>query len=436
VTEAPLLGVVAVVGFPNVGKSALVNRLTATREAVVFETPGVTRDRKDLVCEWAGKRFILVDTGGVDVVDPSPLTQQVAEQARRAVEEADLVLFLVDAKAGVTPGDEEVAEILRRSRKPVIVVANKVDDPRRDAEALEFHALGLGDPAPISALHGHGTGDLLDQVVAALPGEGPPDVGEEAIRVAVLGRPNVGKSSLVNALVGHERVIVSDQPGTTRDSIDTVLRRGETTFVLVDTAGLRRKRRHRQGIEYYSELRALRAAERADVALVLVDAGEGLVDQDLAVADIARTAGCSTLVVLSKWDVAAVGIEDVRPRIQERLRQRPPVVAVSAQTARGVGRLLDRVEELYAHHTARIPTRELNRFLQELREARPGPSRNGRRLNLLYGTQVGVRPPRFRVFVNDPGLLTRDYGYWIENRVRERFELAGVPVIIDFVRRS
>ncbi len=435
-TEAPLLGVVAVVGFPNVGKSALVNRLTATREAVVFETPGVTRDRKDLVCEWAGKRFILVDTGGVDVVDPSPLTQQVAEQARRAVEEADLVLFLVDAKAGVTPGDEEVAEILRRSRKPVIVVANKVDDPRRDAEALEFHALGLGDPAPISALHGHGTGDLLDQVVAALPGEGPPDVGEEAIRVAVLGRPNVGKSSLVNALVGHERVIVSDQPGTTRDSIDTVLRRGETTFVLVDTAGLRRKRRHRQGIEYYSELRALRAAERADVALVLVDAGEGLVDQDLAVADIARTAGCSTLVVLSKWDVAAVGIEDVRPRIQERLRQRPPVVAVSAQTARGVGRLLDRVEELYAHHTARIPTRELNRFLQELREARPGPSRNGRRLNLLYGTQVGVRPPRFRVFVNDPGLLTRDYGYWIENRVRERFELAGVPVIIDFVRRS
>jgi len=254
--------------------------------------------------------------------------------------------------------------------------------------------------------------------------------------VAVLGRPNVGKSSLVNALVGHERVIVSDQPGTTRDSIDTVLRRGETTFVLVDTAGLRRKRRHRQGIEYYSELRALKAAERADVALVLVDAGEGLVDQDLAVANIARTAGCSTLVVLSKWDVAAVGIEDVRPRIQERLRQRPPVVAVSAQTAQGVGRLLDRVEELYAHHTARIPTRELNRFLQELREARPGPSRNGRRLNLLYGTQVGVRPPRFRVFVNDPGLLTRDYGYWIENRVRERFELAGVPVIIDFVRRS
>jgi GTPase len=342
VTEAPLIGVVAVVGFPNVGKSTLVNRLTATREAVVFETPGVTRDRKDVVCEWAGKRFVVVDTGGVDVADRSPLTQQVAEQARRAVEEADLALFLVDAKVGVTPGDEEVADILRRSRKQVLVAANKVDDPRRDSEALEFHALGLGEPIPISALHGYGTGDLLDKIVEALPGEGPPDVGEDAIRVAVLGRPNVGKSSLVNAFVGQERVIVSDLPGTTRDAIDTVLRRGEQTFVLVDTAGLRRKRKQRQGIEYFSELRALKAAERADVALVLVDASEGLVDQDLAVADVARTAGCSTLVVLSKWDATVIGIEDVRPRLEASLRQRPPIAAVSANTGRGVERLLDK----------------------------------------------------------------------------------------------
>jgi GTPase len=435
-TEAPLLGVVAVVGFPNVGKSTLVNRLSATREAVVFETPGVTRDRKEVVVEWSGKRFILVDTGGVDIADPSPMTREVAEQARRAVAAADLVLFLVDATAGITPGDAEIADILRRSRTPVLVVANKVDDPRRDLEALEFHALGLGDPVPLSALHGHGTGDLLDRIVAELPGEGPPVAGEEAIRVAVLGRPNVGKSSLVNALLGEERVIVSDAPGTTRDAIDTVLRRGETTFVLVDTAGLRRKRRQRQGIEYYSELRALRAAERADVALVLVDSSEGLVDGDLTVADVARTAGCSTLVILSKWDVAAVGIEDVRPRVEDRLRQRPPIVAVSATTRRGVARLLDRIEGLFAKHTARIATAELNRFLQELREQRPGPARNRRRLNLLYGTQVSVRPPRFRIFVNDPGLVTRDYGYWVENRLRERFALAGVPVVIDFVRRG
>jgi GTP-binding protein len=436
---APLLGTVAIVGFPNVGKSTLVNRLSATRQAVVFETPGVTRDRKEIVCEWTGKRFLLVDTGGVDVADPSPLTRQVGEQARRAVEEADLVLFVVDARAGVSPGDEELADILRRARKPVILLANKIDDPRSDADALEFHRLGLGDPVPLSSLHGYGTGDLLDRIVAELEelsAPGPPEVGEEAIRVAILGRPNVGKSSLLNAIVGEERVIVSDVPGTTRDAIDTVVRRADTTFVLVDTAGLRRKRRQRQGIEYYSELRAIQAAERADVALVLVDTSEGLVDGDLAVADLARTAGCSTLVVLSKWDIATVGIEDVRPRLEERLRQRPPVVAVSARTKRGVRRLLDRIEDVYGKHTARIGTGELNRFLQELREERPGPARNGRRLNVLYGAQVSVRPPRFRFFVNDPGLLTRDYGYWIENRVRQRFDLAGVPVVIDFVRRS
>jgi GTPase len=434
--SAPLLGTVAVVGFPNVGKSTLVNRLSATREAVVFETPGVTRDRKEVVCEWAGKRFILVDTGGVDLADRSQLTKDVGEQARRAIEEADLVLFLTDARAGVTPGDEEIAAILRRAHKPVLVVANKIDDPSQDSAALEFHRLGLGDPVPLSAGHGHGTGDLLDRIVELLPGEGPPDIEEDAIRVAILGRPNVGKSSLLNAILGEERVIVSDVPGTTRDAIDIAFKRAERTFVLVDTAGLRRKRRQRQGVEYYSELRAIRAAERADVALVLVDSSEGLVEQDLSVADVARTAGCSTLVALSKWDITKIGIEDVRERLEASLRQRPPIVAVSAQTGRGVGRLLDRVEELYEKHTGRVTTGELNRFLGELREQRPGPTRNGRRLNLLYGTQVSVRPPRFRLFVNDPALITRDYGYWVENRMRERFDLEGVPVVIDFVRRA
>jgi GTP-binding protein len=434
--SAPLLGTVAVVGFPNVGKSTLVNRLSATREAVVFETPGVTRDRKEVVCEWAGKRLVLVDTGGVDVVDPSPLTRDVADQAQRAVEEADLVLFVTDARAGITPGDEEIAAILRRARRPVVVVANKVDDPQGESAALEFHRLGLGDPFPVSALHGHGTGDLLDAVVAALPGEGRDELPEDAVRVAILGRPNVGKSSLLNALLGEERVIVSGEPGTTRDTVDTVLVRRGTTVVLVDTAGMRRKRRQRQGVEYYSELRAIRAAERADVALVLVDSSEGVVEQDLTVADVARTAGCSTLLVLSKWDIAEVGIEDVRERLAGRLRQRPPIVAVSAKTKRGVGRLLDRALELFEKHTSRIGTGELNRFLAELREQRPGPTKAARRLNLLYGTQVSTRPPRFRFFVNDPGLLTRDYGYWVENRLRERFVLEGVPVIIDFVRRG
>jgi GTP-binding protein len=435
-TAPPLLGTVAIVGFPNVGKSTLINRLTETRTAVVHETPGVTRDRKELVCEWNGRRFRLIDTGGVDIADPTPLTRSIAEQARAAIDEADLVLFVPDARAGVMPGDEEIAAILRRSRKPVLLLANKIDDPAQDSLALEFHRLGLGDPVPVSSLHGHGTGDLLDAIVTMLPGAGPQEIGEEAIRVAILGRTNVGKSSLLNALLGQERVIVSEQPGTTRDAIDTVLKRGDRTFVLVDTAGLRRKRRQRQGIEYYSELRALAAAERADVALVLVDASEGLVDQDLAVADVARKAQCSTIVVLSKWDISQTKLEDVRPRLEARVRQRPPLVTVSAHTGRGIERLLDRIEEQFEKHTGRIGTGELNRFLAELRESREPPSRNGRRLNLLYGTQVRSRPPRFRFFVNDPGLITRDYGYWVENRLRDRFGLEGVPVSIDFIRRS
>jgi len=431
--EIEIAGTVAIVGFPNVGKSTLINRLTATRTAVVHETPGVTRDRKELLCDWSGTHFRLIDTGGVDRADTGPFGPQVAAQAREAVAEADLVLMVVDAQAGVTPGDEELAEILRSSRRPVLVLANKLDDPRRDLEALEFHRLGLGDPIPISAIHGHGTGDLLDEIVARLPGRAERPVGEEAIKVAILGRPNVGKSSLLNALLGRERVIVSEVPGTTRDAIDTVLRRGDTTFVLVDTAGLRRKRKQRQGIEYYSELRALEAAARADIALVLVDASQGIVDQDLAVADVARRAQCATVVVLSKWDITEVRLEDVRPRIATRLRQRPQLIAVSAQTGRGLERLLDMIEELFTRYAGRITTAELNRALQELREARQPPGRRGRRLNLLYGTQVSSRPPRFRFFVNDRGLVTRDYGFWVENELRARFKLEGVPVSIDFV---
>ena len=432
-----LAGTAAIVGFPNVGKSTLVNRLTATRTAVVHEEPGVTRDRKDIVCEWSGRRFILIDTGGVDLADRSEITRQIAAQARTAIDEADLVLFVVDAQAGVTPGDEEVAELLRRSDRAVLLIANKVDDPTRTDQIHEFHRLGLGEPLPISGLHGHGTGDLLDTILERLPGASKrPEISEDAIRVAILGRPNVGKSSLLNTLVGEERVIVSEVPGTTRDSIDTIVQRGDRTFVFVDTAGLRRKRRQRQGIEYYSELRALQAAERADVALVLIDTSEGLVDQDLAVADIARKAQCATLVVLSKWDITTIGIEDVRDRLEARLRQRPPVVTVSSKTGRGIQRLFDRVEGLFEKYTAKISTGELNRFLQELREQREPPSRRGKRLNLLYATQTSVRPPRFRAFVNDPGLITRDYAYWIENKLRERFDLQGIPVSVDFVRRT
>jgi GTP-binding protein len=431
-----LEGTVAIVGFPNVGKSTLVNRLTATRQAVVHETQGTTRDRKELVCEWNGRRFLLIDTGGVDIADASPITRQIAEQARAAIAEADLVLFVVDARAGVTPGDEELAQILRQSKKPVLVLANKIDDPSQAALALEFHRLGFGEPFPISGLHGSNTGDLLDEVLALLPGESSRSMASDAIRVAILGRPNVGKSSLYNRLVGAERTIVSEVPGTTRDTIDTMIEHGDRTFQLVDTAGLRRRRKQRQGIEYYSELRALEAAERADVALVLIDASQGIVEGDITAVEVARKAHCATLIVLSKWDISEVTIEEVRPELQRRLRQRPDFITVSSVSGRGVSRLLDKVAEIYDRYISRISTADLNRLIAELKELRQPPSRGARRLNLLYGAQVATRPPRFRFTVNDPGLVTRDYGYWVENQLRERLGLEGIPVVVDFRQRS
>src|SRR5581483_6054340 len=436
VATTKLEGTVAIVGFPNVGKSTLVNRLTATRQAVVHETHGTTRDRKELICEWNGKQFLLIDTGGVDIADPNPITRQIGEQARAAIEEADLVLFVVDARAGVTPGDEELAEILRRSRKPVLVLANKIDDPAQESLALEFHRLGFGEPFPVSGLHGSNTGDLLDEILDLLPGESARSLPDDAIRVAILGRPNVGKSSLYNKLVGSERTIVSEVPGTTRDTIDTMLEHDGRTFQLVDTAGLRRKRKQRQGIEYYSELRALEAAERADVALVLIDASQGIVEGDITAVEVARKAHCATLIVLSKWDIGTVTIEEVRPELQRRLRQRPDFITVSSVSGRGVSRLLDKVAEIYDRYVSRISTADLNKLIAELKEARQAPAKGHRRLNVLYGAQVATRPPRFRFTVNDPGLVTRDYGYWIENQLRDRLGLDGVPVVVDFRRRT
>jgi len=428
---------VAVVGYPNVGKSSLVNRLSGSREAVVHERPGVTRDRKEVPCEWNGRRFVLIDTGGVDLADADPLAGSIQEQARAALADAHVAVLVVDAKAGVRPGDEEIADLLRRSGKPVLLAANKIDDVKALALAHDFFGLGLGEPIAVSVAQGLGTGDLLDRVVALLPEEGEIEDDEDVVKLAVIGRPNVGKSSLVNRWLGEERVIVSDVAGTTRDAIDLPLTVGDRRVVLVDTAGLRRQSKVQESVEYYTALRSQRAAERADVAVVVCDAGDGITAQDLRIAELAMKAQCATVLVLNKWDVKEdADIDFERARVAQKLRLRPRVLTASAKTGRNTARVLQEAITLGDRMTTRIPTPELNRFLAELLQVRQPPAVRGHRLKLLYMAQIGTRPPRFAIQVNSRQRLTRDYAYFVENRLRERYGMAGVPLVIDFNERK
>jgi GTP-binding protein len=434
---------VAVVGYPNVGKSSLVNRLCESREAVVHELPGVTRDRKELQTEWNGRALTLIDTGGVDLRDQAELAGEIQAQARAALADADVAVLVVDARAGLRPGDQDMAELLRRSPVPVVVAANKVDTARDLPLAAEFHALGLGEPVAVSAAQGLGTGDLLDRIVAAAPDAvaARAEVSEDVVRLAVIGRPNVGKSSLVNRFVGAERVIVSPVAGTTRDAIDLPMRFEERELILIDTAGLRRQAKVGEAIEYYTALRSRRAAERADVALVVCDAVDGITSQDLRVAELAMRSGCATALVLNKWDLAseAFDLEHERARAHQKLRLRPRVLTASAKTGRHVERLLVEAVALADRRSSRIPTPQLNRFLSDVVAARQPPSGAGpraHRLRLLFMTQTGVRPPRFSVQVNSRARVTRDYAYYLENRLRERYRFEGIPLVIDFVERS
>jgi len=435
---------VAIVGYPNVGKSSLVNRLTESREAVVHEHPGVTRDRKELHTDWNGRALTLIDTGGVDLDDRAELARAVQEQVQAALADADAAVLVVDARAGLRPGDHEVADLLRRRDRPVLVAANKIDSVRDIPLAAEFHALGLGEPVAVSAAQGLGTGDLLDRIVElapALESEEDPDSQDDTVHLAVIGRPNVGKSSLVNRFAGAERVIVSPLAGTTRDAIDLPIEFEDRRLVLVDTAGLRRQAKVGESLEYYTSLRSRRAAERADVALVVCDATDGITAQDLRVAELAMRSGCATALVLNKWDLAEdVDLEHERARASQKLRLRPRVLTASAKTGRNVQRLLAEAIALADRRAGRIPTPQLNRFLSDVVTTRQppagGPARGGHRLRLLYMTQTGERPPRFSIQVNSRARVTRDYAYYIENRLRERYHLEGVPVIIDFVERS
>jgi GTPase len=430
------LPTVAVVGFPNVGKSTLVNRLAGGREAVTHAESGVTRDRKRVRCEWNGIAFDLLDTGGIDLADESELARDVQRQARLGIAEADAILFVVDARAGLRAGDAELAKTLRGAETPVLVVANKVDRPEDEHLTAELHKLGLGEPLPISATHGLGSGDLLDRVVEAL-GERPPAEDDDgAVRVAVIGRPNAGKSSLVNAFLGSERVIVSERAGTTRDAIDTEVEVDGRRVILVDTAGLRRRAKVAGTVDYYAQLRSEGAVERADVALVVCDASDGVTAEDLRVAEIAMRAGCATLLALNKWDITRTDVDDARARVARKLRLRPAVVTCSATRGRNVANLLPKALELADRAGERIPTPELNRFVADVVAKTPPPSRRGRRLRLYYAAQVGERPPRIAIQVNDRKLIIRDWAYHLENRLRETYGLEGVPLVIDFVPHS
>jgi GTP-binding protein len=434
---------VAIVGYPNVGKSSLVNRLTESREAVVHERPGVTRDRKELRTDWNGRALTLIDTGGIDLEDRDALARQIQDQARAALADADAVVLVVDAKAGLRAGDLELADLLRRSPLPVIVAANKIDSVGDLALAAEFYRLGLGEPIAVSAAQGLGTGDLLDEIATLAPDADEHAEDDDVVRLALIGRPNAGKSSLANRFVGSERVIVSPQAGTTRDAIDLPMTFAGRDLILVDTAGLRRAAKVGESLEYYTALRSRRAAERADVALVVCDATDGVTTQDLRVAELAMKSGCATALVLNKWDLAQdVDLDHERAHVNRKLRLRPRVMTASAKTGRHVERLLVEAVGLADRSRGRVPTPQLNRFLSETVAARQPPAGSakgrgqGHRLRLLFMTQTAERPPRFSIQVNSRARVTRDYAYFLENRLRERYRLEGVPVIIDFVERN
>lgn len=423
---------VAVVGYPNVGKSTLVNRLSETREAVVHEQSGVTRDRKEIETEWNGRRFLLVDTGGVDLEEEDDLARAVQSQARHALSESQVAVLVVDARAGLRSGDDDLARELRRAKIPVLVAANKIDSAKSLPDAAEFYALGLGDPIAVSGVQGLGTGDLLDKITEALADAPEPEEETDLVRLAVIGRPNVGKSSLVNRILGEERVIVSDLAGTTRDAIDTRVEIEGRPVILVDTAGLRRRTKVAGSVDWYAQLRSERAAERADVAIVVCDASEGVTTEDLRIADLAMHKHCATVIALNKWDVNDMDLEFAKARINQKLRQRPRVLTASAKTGRGIRRLLLEAMGVSDRAKMRIPTSELNRFLGDIQQARQPPSVRGKRLKMYYMTQFEERPPRFAIQVNEKGAVSRDYAYFIENRLRERYGLEGVPLIIDF----
>jgi GTP-binding protein len=450
--------IVALVGRPNVGKSTIFNRLIGQRLAITEDEPGTTRDRLYGESEWVGHPFVLIDTGGLDVAAAEKMPQrsgrsdalggssrdfarEIRQQAEIAIAEADVVIFLVDACDGVTAADRDVADILRRSARPVVVVANKADNDARRLAALEFHELGLGEVYPISALHGTGAGDMLDAIVAHLPLASEPE-DETAVRIAIVGRPNVGKSSLLNALLQEERAIVSPIPGTTRDAIDTPLKWEGQDLVLIDTAGIRRRGKVESGVEKYSVLRAIGAIERADVVLLVIDAVEGVIAQDAHVAGFILDAFKSVAVIVNKWD-AVPGKEtdtmieataDIRGRL--RFLDYVPVLFVSALTRQRINKVLPLAVRVAEQRRLRVPTGELNRLIRAALTAHPAPNRQGKQLKFFYATQADVAPPTFVLFVNERELVHFSYARYLENAIRAGYPFEGTPLKLEFRNRA
>ncbi len=431
---------VAIVGRPNVGKSTLFNRFIRQRLAIVEDTPGITRDRLYADAEWLGREFTLIDTGGIEIEGTDEILTQIRKQAEIAMAEADTIIFVVDARQGITPSDREIAEILRRAQKPVVLAVNKVDTRELSQGVYEFYQLGLGDPIEVSAVNGLNTGDLLDAIVERLPTQEPEPYEDDTLRICFIGRPNVGKSSLVNAVLGEERVIVSDIPGTTRDAVDTPFERGDKKYVLVDTAGMRRKSKIYETVERYSVIRALRAVERADVVMMVLDASQGVTDQDKKIAGYAHDRGRAMVIVVNKWDLIEKDnktTDQFTKLIRSDLAflQYAPVVFVSAKTKQRIPRLIELVDYVAEQHAMRLATSTLNDLLQDAIQMSPPPSDRGRHLKILYISQVEIKPPTFVLFVNDPELMHFSYQRYLENKLRATYGFEGTPIRLYLRKR-
>ncbi|MGE7091903.1 ribosome biogenesis GTPase Der [Lysinibacillus sp. NPDC048646] len=424
--------VVAIVGRPNVGKSTIFNRIVGERVSIVEDIPGVTRDRIYSSAEWLTHDFNIIDTGGIEIGD-EPFLEQIRQQAEIAIEEADVIIFMTNGREGVTAADEQVAKILYKTKKPVVLAVNKIDNPDMREMIYDFYALGFGEPWPISGSHGLGLGDLLDECAKHFPQEDEEQYGDDVIKFSLIGRPNVGKSSLVNAFIGQDRVIVSDIAGTTRDAIDTPYEYDEQEYVIIDTAGMRKKGKVYETTEKYSVLRALRAIERSDVVLVVLNAEEGIQEQDKKIAGYAHEAGKAVIIVVNKWD--AVEKDDKTMNVHTKLIREhflfldyAPIIFVSANTKQRVHQILPIIQRVSENHAMRIQSSILNEVIEDAVARNPAPTDKGRRLRLYYTTQVAIKPPTFVVFVNETELMHFSYERFLENRIRETFDFEGTPI--------